>query len=141
MTEWLNWTELNSKKCYVCVNSVLSYSLRLYGLWPTRLLCPWNFPGKNTGVGCHFLLQEIEPASPVFFFFLHCRQILYHWTIGKAHNSKKYHILKLPFWLYWSQHLYIMWLEIRRYFFFSKWIFLKIFLKRTYRLLNWKIRK
>ena len=34
------------------------------------LLCPWNFPGKNTGVGCHFLLPgdlpnpRIEPASP-----------------------------------------------------------------------------
>ena len=26
---------------------------------PARLLCPWNFLGKNTGVGCHFLLQEI----------------------------------------------------------------------------------
>ena len=26
---------------------------------PTRLLCPWNFPGKNTGVGCHFLLVGI----------------------------------------------------------------------------------
>ena len=26
---------------------------------PARLLCPWNFPGKNTGVGCHFLLQRI----------------------------------------------------------------------------------
>ena len=24
---------------------------------PTRLPCPWDFPGKNTGVGCHFLLQ------------------------------------------------------------------------------------
>ena len=24
-----------------------------------RLLCPWDFPGKKTGVGCHFLLQEI----------------------------------------------------------------------------------
>ena len=27
--------------------------------WPARLLCSWDFPGKNTGVGCHFLLQEI----------------------------------------------------------------------------------
>ena len=27
--------------------------------WTARLLCPWNFPGKNTGAGCHFLLQEI----------------------------------------------------------------------------------
>ena len=26
---------------------------------PARLLCPWDFPGKNTGVGCHFLLQGI----------------------------------------------------------------------------------
>ena len=32
-------------------------SLRPHGLQPTRLLCPWDFPGKNTGVGCHFLLQ------------------------------------------------------------------------------------
>ena len=29
------------------------------GLWPVRLLCPWNVPGKNTGVGCHFLLQGV----------------------------------------------------------------------------------
>ena len=27
-----------------------------------RLLCPWDFPGNNTGVGCHFLLQEIFPT-------------------------------------------------------------------------------
>jgi len=26
-----------------------------------RFLCPWNFPGKNTGVGCYFLLQRILP--------------------------------------------------------------------------------
>ena len=29
------------------------------GLSPVRLLCPWDFPGENTGVGCHFLLQGI----------------------------------------------------------------------------------
>ena len=29
----------------------------------TRLLCPWDFPGKNTGVGCHFLLQGIFPTQ------------------------------------------------------------------------------
>ena len=34
-------------------------SLQPNGLQPTRLLCPWNFPGKNTAVGCHFLLQGI----------------------------------------------------------------------------------
>ena len=41
----------------VCVNrSVVSNSLQPRGLWPTRLLCPWDFPGKNTGVVCHSLL-------------------------------------------------------------------------------------
>ena len=43
----------------VGVCSGVSDSLRPRGLQPTRLLCPWNFPGKNTGVGCHFLLQGI----------------------------------------------------------------------------------
>ena len=34
-----------------------------YGLKPSRLLCPWDFPGKNIGVGCHFLLQGIFPTQ------------------------------------------------------------------------------
>ena len=33
--------------------------LQPHGLEPTRLICPWNFLGKNIGLGCHFLLQEI----------------------------------------------------------------------------------
>ena len=37
--------------------SVMSDSLRPHGLQPTRLLHPWDFPGKCTGVGCHCLLQ------------------------------------------------------------------------------------
>ena len=47
----------------VCVHSVVSDSLWPHGLRPARLLCPWNFPGKNTGVGCHFLLQRIFPSQ------------------------------------------------------------------------------
>ena len=39
--------------------SVMSESLQPYGMQPTRLLCPWDSPGKNTGVGYHFLLQGI----------------------------------------------------------------------------------
>ena len=39
--------------------SGVSDSLWPRGLYPTRLLCPWDFPGKNTGVDCHFLLQGI----------------------------------------------------------------------------------
>ena len=42
----------------------------------TRLLCPCDFPGKNTGVGCHFLLQGIFPTQELNLGLLHCRQIL-----------------------------------------------------------------
>ena len=37
---------------------VVFYSVRPHGLQPTRLLRPWDFPGKNTGVGCHFLFHS-----------------------------------------------------------------------------------
>ena len=43
-----------------------------------RFLCPWNFPGKNTGVGCHFLLQGIFPTQGLNPGLLRCRQTLYH---------------------------------------------------------------
>ena len=39
--------------------SVMSYSLQAHGLLPAMLLCLWAFPGKNTGVGYHFLLEGI----------------------------------------------------------------------------------
>ena len=39
-------------------HSVVSDSSRPHGLQPTRLLCPWDFPGKSTRVGCHCLLQN-----------------------------------------------------------------------------------
>ena len=64
-----------------CFSSVQSLSCAQLFATPwtitTRLLCPWYFPGKNPGVGCHFLLQEtfltkgLNPGLP------HCRQMLY----------------------------------------------------------------
>ena len=48
------------------------------GLQPDRLLCPWNFPGKNTGVVWHSLLSGIFPTQGSNRGLLHCRQILYH---------------------------------------------------------------
>ena len=39
--------------------SIMSHFLQPHGLQPARLLCPWDFPGKNTRVGCHFLVQGI----------------------------------------------------------------------------------
>ena len=50
----------------MCVSvscSVVSDSSWPYGLEPARLFCPWGFPGKNIGVGCHFLLQGIFPIQ------------------------------------------------------------------------------
>ena len=43
--------------CCCCVTSVVSDSVRPHRQQPTRLPRPWDSPGKNTGVGCHFLLQ------------------------------------------------------------------------------------
>ena len=45
------------------VTSVVSDSVRPHRRQPTRLLCPWDFLGKNTGVGCHFLLQCMKIKS------------------------------------------------------------------------------
>ena len=44
-------------------HSVMSDSLQPHGLQPARLLCPWNSPGKKTGVGCHSLLQVYDGTS------------------------------------------------------------------------------
>ena len=52
--------------------------VQLYGLQPTRLLHPWDFPGKSTGVGCHCLLQRIFPTQGSNPGLPHCRQSLYH---------------------------------------------------------------
>ena len=61
-------------------------------LQTSRFLCPWNSSSKNTGVGCHFLLQGIfltqgsNPCLP------HCRQILFHLCYSeclKAHQREQ----------------------------------------------------
>ena len=52
-----NIHENQSENC-----SVMSNSLQPHGLRPPRLLCPWDSPGKNTGVGCRALLQGIFPT-------------------------------------------------------------------------------
>ena len=73
----------------------MSGSLRLHGLEPTRLLRPWNFPGKSPGVGCHFLLQGIFPTQGSNLGLLHCRQTLYRlshqgspmWLASGPHSS------------------------------------------------------
>ena len=46
--------------------SVMSDTQRSHGLQPSRLLCPWNFPGKSTGVGCHYLLHILSYKLGIF---------------------------------------------------------------------------
>ena len=54
-----------------------------------RLLCPWDSPGKNPGVGCHFLLQGIFPSQWWNPRLLHCRQILYPEPPGTPHMTEQ----------------------------------------------------
>ena len=60
----------------------------VYGLKPARLLCPWNSPGKNNGVGSHFLFQGIFPTQGLNLGLLHCRRILYHLSHQGSPNDK-----------------------------------------------------
>ena len=53
----------------------MSDSFQPCGQWPTGLLCPWDSLGKNTGVGCRFLLQGIFPTQGPNLHFL----CLLHW--------------------------------------------------------------
>ena len=50
-------------QCCCCVASVVSNSVRPHRWQPTRLPYPWDSPGKNTGMGCHFLLQCMKVKS------------------------------------------------------------------------------
>ena len=76
-------------KCFSCVWLFVT-------LWTvaTRLLCPWDSPGKNTGVGCHTLLQGIFLTQGLNPCLLHCRQILYCWAtreaLGTGLHSRKW---------------------------------------------------
>ena len=68
-----------------CVYTVLSDSLGPHGLEPTRLLCPWDFSQKNTGVGCHFLLQGFfttQGLTPHF-------PCLLHWQVDTLPPSHR----------------------------------------------------
>ena len=58
-------------------HSVMPDSLWPHGPQPARLLCPWDFPGKNTGLGCHSLLRGIFPTQGSNQGLLHYMQILY----------------------------------------------------------------
>ena len=70
--------------------SVVSDTLRPHGLQPARLLCPWDSTGKNTAVGCHFLLQGIFPTQGLNPSLPHCGLILY-WLSHQGRPSERHH--------------------------------------------------
>ena len=63
-----------------------------------RLLYPWYFPGKNTGVGCHFLLQGIFLTQGLNLRLLHCRQIFYFWATGESSQFNP-----VNWWCCWAE--------------------------------------
>ena len=68
-----NFSFTHNFRLYICnVGIQLCLTLRPHGLYS-----PWNSPGQNTGVGCHFLLQGIFPTQGSNPGLLHCRRILY----------------------------------------------------------------
>ena len=62
----------------LCLVAQLCLTLRPHGLQPARLLCPWDSPDKNTGVGGHALLEGIFPTQGSNPGLPHCRLILDH---------------------------------------------------------------
>ena len=84
-------------------HSILSNSLQHHGLQYARLLCPWDSPGKNTGVGCHFFLQGIfqtQGLNPHFLRLLHWQvneQLRIH-THTYTHTHTHTHTRTLKIW-------------------------------------------
>ena len=84
VTPWGAWGQAGfpMPASSVLSSSVMSSSLRPYGLWPARLLCPSGSPGKNPGVGCHaLLLQGIFPTQGSTPHLLH---LLHEQTVSLA---------------------------------------------------------
>ena len=63
-----------------------------------RLLHPWNSPGKNSGVGCQFLLQRIFPIQGSIMCLPHCRQTLYQLS-HQGSFSQALRVYDLQFYL------------------------------------------
>ena len=62
---------------FLCSAALVGSDSAPHGLQPSRLLCPWDSPGKNAGVGCCALLQGIFLTQGLNLYLLHCRQVLY----------------------------------------------------------------
>ena len=82
-------------------------TLRLHGLQLTRLLCPWNYPGRNTGVDGHSILQGIFPTqrwnsrvrtAGRFFTISATSRVPGFHSLKATHDSAKHSFLLLSYW-------------------------------------------
>ena len=112
LSNWteLNWTEIKERKGKVS-HSVMSDSLQPHGLWPSRLLCSWDSPGKNTGVDSHSLLQGIFPTQGSNPDLPHCSQIPYYLSHQASPSVNKTDVqricpimLKLHYYTFWRSY-------------------------------------
>ena len=85
---------------------MVSNSLRSRGLWPTRLLHPWDSPGKNTGVGYHFLLQIhlCEPIIQLFPTHSVANTLIQNTVILNDYDSLLMNVFAYP----WTSRVYFL---------------------------------
>ena len=93
---YLIFYESNKINVHACSVAQLCLTLRCYGLWSTRLLCPWDFPDKNVGIDCHFFLKGIFTQAPTCVSCVSCigRWILYHCTTWEAQSKHTIHYME-----------------------------------------------
>ena len=87
----------NGENIVKWINACLLSSVQFFvTLWiVARLLCPWDSPGKNTGVDCHAHLQGnflTQGSNLDLLRLLYCRRILYHWATKKIQMTQIYDI-------------------------------------------------
>ena len=99
-----------------------------------RLLCPWNFPGKNTGVGCHFLLEGILPTQGLNLYPLHLLRLQADSLSLPNLESPSFSVTLLEH-IYWWQIL-LTFFHLRTSF-FTLWFLKDIF--AVYRIWGWHI--
>ena len=93
------WNRRDSCCCQVA--PVVSDSVRPHRQKPTRLLCPWDSPGKNTGVGCHFLFQCMKEEIEVS---VHHGFLQIYWCLPDKNGFKE-----MP---EWSKLLKLVWAAV-----------------------------
>ena len=102
--KWKSVTDLNMDLHACSVAQPCPTLVTLWTIQPTRFLCPWDFPGKNAGVGCHFLLQGIFLNHRLNRLCCIGKWILYHWATWETLRHVQLTIKKsaIGLWFYWN---------------------------------------